>query len=77
MRGKCTEGLQHILELSDCDNVFAVYLLLTYGDYARAQHHEIHMSGNKDVMDLWRCHFREGMDKDAAEDLLHEVHHQL
>ena len=62
MTGKHTDGLQHILELSDRDNVYALYLLLTYGDYARAQHREIRMSGNKEVMDLWRRHSREDMD---------------
>ena len=77
MRGKRTGGLDHILELSDRDNVYALYLLLTYGDYARTQHREIRMSGNKEVMDLWRRHSREGMNKDKAEDFLREVPHQL
>ena len=32
---------------------------------------------NMEVMDLWRRHSREGMDKSTAEDLLRKVHHQL
>ena len=77
MRGKCMEGLDHILELSNWDNLYALYLLLTYGDYDRAHLCEIRMSGNKDVMDHWRCHSREGMDKAKAEDLLRKVYRQL
>ena len=77
MRGKHTDGLQHILELSDRDNVYALYLLLTYGDYAQTQHREICMLGDQDVMDLWRRHSKRGMDKGAAEDLLREIHGQI
>ena len=77
MRGKCTDGLQHILQLSDRDNVYALYLLLTYGDYAQAQHCEIRMLGNQDAMDLWRHHSKRGMDIGAAEDLLCEIHSQI
>ena len=54
MRGKRTEGLAYIHELSDRDNVFAAYLFFTYGDYNRAHLHEIRMLGNKEVMDHWR-----------------------
>ena len=77
MRGRRTDGLQRILELSDRDNVYALYLLLTYGDYDQAQHRDIHMSGNKEVMDHWRRHSREGMDKTKTEDLLREVYRRL
>ena len=77
MRGKHTEGLHYIHELTDRDNVFAAYLFFIYGDYDRAHHHEIRMLGNKEVMDHWRRYSRGGMDKTKAEDLLHEAHHRV
>ena len=72
-----TDELQYILELNNSDNVFALYSLFTYGDYAQAQHREICMSGNWEVMDLWKRHSKRGVDKNAAEDLLREVHSQI
>ena len=77
MRGRRKDGLQHILELSDFDNVCALYLLLTYGDYGRAQHREFALSSNREVMDFWRHHSRKGMDKSTAEDLLRKIHDEL
>ena len=77
MRGKRTDELQYILQLNNSGNVFALYLLFTYSNYAQAQHREICMSGNREVMDLWKCHSERGVDKNAAEDLLREVHSQI
>ena len=54
MRGKRTDDVQHILELSDSNSVYALYLLHTYGDYVRAKRDEVRMSGNREVMDHWR-----------------------
>ena len=74
MRGRCKEGLEYIHELEDRDNVFDAYLFFTYGDYNRACLRDIRMSGNKEVMDLWRRFSRGGMNKDKAEDLLRGAH---
>ena len=71
------DGLQHILKSSDYNNACALYLLLTYGDYPQAQHREFALSGNRDVMDLWRRHSKKGMDKSTAEDHLHEIYDQI
>ena len=76
MRGKNMDAVQYIHELSDQDNVYASYLLLTYGDYARADPRDFRMSGNREVMDLWRRISRT-MDRNAAEDRLREIHSQI
>ena len=76
MRGRNTDAVQYIHELSDRDNVYALYLLRTYGDYARTDHRDFRMSGNRDVMDLWKRISRT-MDKDAANNRLREIHSQI
>ena len=76
MRGRNTDEVQYIQELSEREHAFAVYLLFTYGDYARAQHRGFPMSGNRVAMDLWRW-LSKTMDKTAAEECLHRIHDQL
>ena len=77
MRGEHGGGLDYILGLSDRDDVCALYLFYTYGGFGQGPDREFQMSGGKDVMDLWRRYSREGLDKEKAEELLHEVHGRL
>ena len=74
MRGEHGGGLDYVLGLDDRDNVCALYLLCTYGGFGQGPDREVQMSGGKDVVDLWRRHSREGLDKEKAEELLHKVH---
>ena len=76
MRGNNTDEVQYIRELSEGDQVFALYLLFTYGDYAGAQHRDFPVSENQDVMELWRRLSRT-MDKTAAEERLLGIYDQL
>ena len=76
MRGKNTDGVQYILEMGDRKEACALYLFLTFGEYTRADRNEVHMSGSREVMDLWR-RFSKSMDRTAAEDRLHAIHDQL
>ena len=53
IRGKCTSGLQYILE-TDHKNLYASYLLSVFGDFAGAHGTVSHkMADNPEVMDLW------------------------
>ena len=76
MRGKNTDGVQYILEMGDRKEAYALYLLIIFGDYTRADRNELRMSGNREVMDLWR-RYSKSMDKTAAEDHLHTIHSHL
>ena len=76
MRGKNTDGVQYILEMGDRKEAYAFYLFLTFGEYTRADHNEVHMSGSREVMDLWR-RYSKSMDRTAAEDCLRSNHGQL
>ena len=72
LRGKNTDGVQYVREMGDRIEAFALYLFLIFGDYTCADRGEIRMSGNQEVMDLWRwC--SKSMDKTAAKDRLSTI----
>ena len=76
MRGKNTDGVRYILEMGDREEAYALYLFSIFGDYTRAEHKDVHMMGNQEVMDLCR-RYSKSMDETAAEDRLHMIHSQL
>ena len=76
MRGRNSDGVQYILEMDDRKEAYALYLLLTFGDFTRADRKDVRMSGNQDVMDLWR-RYSKSIDKTAAEDRLRTIHGQF
>ena len=76
MRGRNTESVQYVVELSEREHAYAVYLLCTYGDYARAENRDFLVSRNRVVMDHWK-RLSKTMDKPAAEERLHEIYNQI
>ena len=54
VRGRNMESVQYILESKERELAYAMYLLFTYGDYARAENRDFLMSGNQAVMDHWK-----------------------
>ena len=71
VEGKKTDDLKYVMETDDNSYLFACYLVSVFGDYAQGhQCNDQHMTGNKEVMDLWAKLSSEGMKSVAAEEQL-------
>ena len=76
MRGKETDGVRYILEMGGREEAYALYLYSIFGRYTRAECKDVYMSGNREVMDLWR-RYSKSMDKTAVGESLRTIHGQI
>ena len=78
IRGKCTSGLQYILETDNYASLCAYYLLSVFGDFTWAHGAESHkMTHNLEVMDLYVQYSSKGMNKESAEEYLLKAYEQV
>ena len=78
IKGKCTNGLQYILETDHNARLCACYLLSIFGNFIGAHGAESHkVADNLEVMDLWARYFGIGMDKESAEEFLLRFYEQV
>ena len=70
-KGRNTDNLQYLIEIDNRDELFATYILATYGDFTEGYTAEsIAMANFGNVMDLWVRYSGEGYTKESAEDQL-------